>query len=69
MKNYYRLFISSSLILYSLSSFSQDITNMPPETPDDPYIFVDRSSMQRSAPYIRTGTNFYTAQVLSLIHI
>ncbi len=63
MKNYYKLFIFSSFILYSLSSFGQDISNMPPEIPDDPYIFVDRSSMQRSTPYIRTGTNFYTTQV------
>ncbi len=50
------------LLLIPLLSFSQGLRERYNETPDDPYVFVDRAAMERGPSYSENGSDIFTRQ-------
>ncbi|RMA64407.1 T9SS type A sorting domain-containing protein [Ulvibacter antarcticus] len=58
-----KVFSAVLLICVYPSLRSQDLSETHTEVPDDPYVFVDRESMERGPSYRINGSDFFTRQV------
>lgn len=51
------------LLMIPVLSYSQGLREQYSETIDDPYVFVDRTTMERGPSYIENGSDIFTRQV------